>query len=276
MPLNCLGYIGKQEPDMTTAVTDPEPTTAPSDLAVRRRRVLDSLPMHARTTGDQAAARSRLVKRLRLALPICALVLVAAFFFNTRSNSVDEAFLDDFKDISASAEELRMASPRFAGIDDNGRPFEITANAALQNTSVKDVVELDQPRAVQGETAESTIVTADKGVYRSDTNILELREDVTLQHDVGADTYIFRSPAATVSIKDEVVTSDAGIGGEGPDGRALQADRMKAYNAEGRVVFEGNVRMRIFPKKAAPDNQTGDKTITSPPALKDVKIETPQ
>jgi lipopolysaccharide export system protein LptC len=254
---------------MNTLVTDQE--HKPTPLAPRRR--MESLPTRARTTGDQAAARSRLVRRLRIALPIVALVLIAAFFFNTRSNQADEAFLDDFKDISASAEELRMASPRFTGIDDKGKPFEITADSALQNTSVKDVVSLDRPRAVQGETGESTVVTADKGVYRSNVNILELNDDVTLQHDVGVDAYLFRSPSATVSIKDEIVTSDSGVGGEGSDGSTLTADHMKAYNAEGRVVFEGNVRMRILPKNATPADQQNP---APQPDLKDVEIGTPQ
>jgi len=162
-----------------------------------------------------------------------------------------------------------MANPRFAGIDNKGKPFEITALTARQNTNVKDVVALDRPRAVQGEgqgeNEGSTIVSADKGVYRSDVNILELNDDVTLQHEVGADTYVFRSPAATVSIKEEIVTSDSGVGGAGPEGRELTAERMKAYNADGRVVFEGNVHMRIYPKNTA-----------ETPALKDVEIETPQ
>ncbi|GJL91082.1 LPS export ABC transporter periplasmic protein LptC [Hyphococcus sp.] len=253
---------------MTTVITDKEQPPAAATRATGRRR-LDSLPSRARTTGDEAAARSRLVRRLRIALPAFALVLVAAFLFNTRSNEADSALLEDFKNFDASPEELSMASPRFAGIDNKGKPFEITANTARQNTNLKDVVALDKPRAVQGEkqgeTKGSTIVSADNGVYRSDTNILELTEEVTLQHEVSGDTYIFRSPAATVSIKDEVVTSDAGVGGTGPDGRELNAERMKAYNGDGRVVFEGNVHMRIYPKTAA-----------QKPALKDVEIETPQ
>ncbi|WP_411819835.1 LPS export ABC transporter periplasmic protein LptC [Hyphococcus formosus] len=240
-----------------------------------QRRVLDSLPMEARTTGDQAAARSRLVRRLRVILPITALVLVAAFFFNTQSNTVDDAFLEDFKDISASAEELRMASPKFVGTDGSGKPFEISADTALQHTSEKDTIELEKPRAVQGENSETTVVTAEKGVYRTETKVLELRDSVTLEHEVGDEIYIFRTPAATVSIDDEIVTSDTGIGGSGPDGRALKADKMKAYNSEGRVVFEGNVHMRIYPKNvtSSKDEPNG---ANPAPELKDPEIETPQ
>ncbi len=263
---------------MTAAITDTQkPSAEAPSSAPPRRRVLESLPSRARTTGDQAAARSRMVKRLRLALPILALVLIAAFLFNTSSNEVDDAFLKDFEDMTATAEELRMANPRFAGVDNKGKPFEITASSATQNTSVKDVVTLERPRAVQGENNGSTVVTADKGIYRSDVNILELEDGVTLQHEVGADTYLFRSPSATVSIKEELVTSNAGVGGEGADGSTLQADQMKAYNSEGRVVFEGNVRMRIYPKKDSADPAaTEQPSLPEKPALKDPETGTPK
>lgn len=262
---------------MTTALTDQEHAAASAPAPPPpSRRVLDSLPSQARTTGDKAAARSRMVKRLRIALPILALVLVAAFLFNTKSNQSDDAFLDDFKAMTTTAEELRMANPRFAGIDDGGKPFEITAESATQNTNVKDLVTLDRPRAVQGEAADATVVTADKGVYRSDVNILELEDGVVLQHEVGTDSYTFRSPSATVAIKDELVTSDAGVGGEGTDGSTLAADHMKAYKAEGRVVFEGNVRMRIYPKKNAQAAEETQDAEDAKPALRDPGSDTPQ
>lgn len=259
---------------MNSTATDQNEVNASAEPAPKRR-VLDTLPMQARTTGDQAAARSRLVRRLRVILPITALVLVAAFFFNTQSNSVDEAFLKDFEDVASFAVDKQMLSPSFAGTDSSGKPFEISADTAFQHTTQKDVVELERPKAVQGKDAETTVVTADKGLYRTDAKVLELRDSVTLQHDVGDDTYIFRSPAATVSIDDEIVSSDAGVGGSGPDGRALKADRMKAYNGEGRVVLEGNVHMRIYPKSTTSLKNDSD-SATPAPALKDVDIETPQ
>lgn len=229
--------------------------------SVKGRRALDSLPTKSRTTGKAAAARSRLVRRLRLALPALAIVLFAAFIFNTRSNTVDQAFLDDFEDISAATDELRMANPRFSGIDAKGKPFEITAVAAKQHPGSRDVVSLEKPKAIQGGGNEKTVVTAESGIYRSEPNILELSNGVELQHDIADGSYLFRSPSATVSIQDEIVTSDAGVGGQGPDGSTLKADRMKAYNAEGRVILEGNVSMRIYPKKKPPSGT--DNTIAA-------------
>lgn len=229
-----------------------EASTAGSDAPQRGKSVkgdkaLESLDFGSRTTGAQAAARSRLVRRLRIALPIIALVLVGVFLVNSQSNKVDQAFLEDFKTITASTEELRMANPRFAGVDDDGKPFEITADAALQDPGAKDVVELENPRAVQGDKDASSVVTASSGFYRTEENILLLKDSVTLEHELGSAIYVLRSPEATVSVKDQIVTSAAGVGADGPDGAKLTADRMKAYRADGRVVFEGNVAMRIYP-----------------------------
>lgn len=236
-----------------------------------RRRLLDSLPTRARTTSKEAAARSRLVRRLRIALPVLAVILVAAFIFNTRSNQVDQAFLDDFEDLSASAEELRVASPRFTGVDNNGKPFEITARSATQRPGGPDVVELEMPRAIQGDNDEKTIVTAERGFYKSEENVLELQDGVALEHKIGSETYVLRAPAATVAIKDEIVSSNAGVGGEGQDGSRLSADRMTAYRAEGRVVFEGDVSMRFFPNAAvdgagdaADTNKSNDEQTSDP------------
>ena len=80
---------------MTTAVSDKEPVKRErGGSKTPRTDVLSSLPSRARTTNDKAAARSRMVKRLRIALPVLALVLVAAFLFNTTRQQADDAFLD--------------------------------------------------------------------------------------------------------------------------------------------------------------------------------------
>jgi len=224
----------------------------------QRSRILDTLPNRQRLTGEQAAARSLLIKRLRIALPVLALVLVGALLLNTRSGGDEDAYLDDFANLDATPEELRMANPRFAGVDDKGHSYDITADAALQTPGVKEVVELVQPRAVTTGADTKTVVTANKGVFQTKDNVLDLSDGVTLNHSVGEETYVFTTSAATVSIGDETVQSTTGVEGESGSG-TLRADRMRAYNSEGRIVFEGNVSMRIYPDKAKlPEMLTND------------------
>ena len=221
---------------------------------------LQSLPRRQRITGEQAAARTKLVRRLRIALPAFALLLIGGLFLNTRSDKGDEAFLEDFKSLSATPEEYRMAKPRFAGVDSRGKPYEITADAASQAPGAEDVVELVKPRAVTRGPDKETEVFAEKGVFRSDNSRLDLTEEVTLKHRIGGEVYVLKTPAATVSMNDETVQSTAGVEGVSEAG-ALRADKMRAYNSEGRVVFEGNVRMRIYPKKLKLEDKAGEETL---------------
>lgn len=219
-----------------------EPRTAP------RRGVLETLELRQRLTTAEATARTTMVRRLRIGLPVVAFALVAVFFLNTREDTVDDAFLKDFANLDATPEELTMANPRVTGIDDKGQPYEITAETALQNPGAKETVELIRPRAVSRGADDRTVAYADKGLFQSSEKILNLRDGVTVEHAIGGDAYVLRTPTAKVSIEDETVESNDGVVGEGEAG-TLRADRMRAYNGEGRVVFEGNVSMRIFPSK---------------------------
>ena len=74
-----------------------------------RREVLRTLELRQRLTTAQAAARSQMVRRLRIALPVVAVGLVILFLFNTSSQTVDDAFLKDFANLEATTEEIGRA-----------------------------------------------------------------------------------------------------------------------------------------------------------------------
>lgn len=231
---------------MGAALTETDEAAA--ETPGRRRRLLDTLPVRQRLTGEQAAARSLWVKRLRIILPTLAVILILALLVNTNSGNRDDAFLDDFANLEATPEELRMANPRFAGVDDSGNPYDITAQFAVQAPDQREVVDLVRPRALTTGVNARTEITADKGVFKTEEDVLDLTNGVTVNHSVGDEVYVFTTPAATVLIDEETVHSNAGVEGWSRSG-ILRADRMRAYNNEGRTVFEGNVSMRIFPKK---------------------------
>ena len=212
-----------------------------------RKRVLDTLPTGARLTGEQAAARSTMIRRLRIALPVIALALVATFLLNTQNGGVDQAFLEDFQDVEAQPENLSMGNPRFTGVDAKGNPFDITAIEAIRNPDQEDYVTLDRPRAVTSDDGKQSVVFADKGGYATEARVLELEDNVTLDHSIGGEKYVLTTPAAKVNVENQLVTSDSGVYGSGPKGTKIKADRMNAFNQEGRIIFEGNVSMRIYP-----------------------------
>lgn len=213
------------------------------------RGVLESFSIRQRTTGEQAAHRAALMRRIRFALPIGALILVAAFFLNTRTGGGDDAFLDDFADLDASPQNLSTAKPQFSGVDASGNPYEITAATASRKPELEEIVELAEPRAVTSGAEARSVVAAKSGVFNTEEKKLLLKDGVVFEHATGLDDFILRTPAATVSIDDQTVVSDGGVAGEGPHGSTIEADGMSADNRGGGVVFEGNVRMRLYPAK---------------------------
>ena len=126
---------------------------------------------------------------------------------------------------------------------------------------------LERPKAIQGDEGEANTVTAEKGVFSSESNILELSDGVQLNHRIGNEIYVFRSDAATVSIDDETVISDVGVGGEGPDGGSLKADRMQAYNGEGTCCLRGGCQhadlSEVITLTDATDNKAADDELAA-------------
>lgn len=245
--------------DAPTAPGDKGPAGAPDSGRERTNKgALDSLTIRRRTTGEDAAARAQFMRRMRVALPILALVLIATFFFNTKERGVDDAFLDDFADLDATPQSLRTARPHFTGVDARGNPYEVTADAALQQANGGKIVDLEAPRAVTSAKGAQSVVAAKTGVFDADAKKLELKEGVTFEHKVGATNYVLRTPTATYMIDDRRVVSEAGVDGEGTDGERLKADRMSADDREGTLVFEGNVSMRIFPRREGGEEETAE------------------
>ena len=227
------------------------------------RAVLGSLPTGNRITGEQALARSRIVRRLRLILPIIAFGLLVAFLWRTGTKEEQDARLDDLTLDGVVAKEAVMTNPSFAGQDDDGQPFAITAASAQQDPTTEEVINLDTPRATLQDGVATTLATAKHGIYSENEKRLILTEDVFLEREIQGRTYVLRSPEATLTLNDEVVTSNSGVTGSTHDG-SLSADSMRVFNEERRVIFEGNVRMKFEPSavKSLSKTLAADKTKT--------------
>ena len=214
---------------------------------------LDNLPSQPRLTTRQAAAHSVFIRRLRIALPVLGAVLVVIFLANAGQDKDDDFFLNDFADVDTRSEEFIMSDPHFSGVDVDGVPFDITADAAIQKHSDEKSVSLENPRAITGYDDERSVLSANSGNFNSDSKILTLKQNVIFEHSLGKDRYVLRTPDATFLIDDETITSTAGVSGEGPRGATLRADRMFADNNARKVIFEGNVQTRIYPNLERPN-----------------------
>jgi len=194
--------------------------------------------------ASDAMRYSRFVSLMKFALPVGAIgifaaVLVYSGLFDSRGK------LDiSFRDVSLPNDDLRMVTPRVAGLDSHGRPYYITADTAIQNLNIPEEISLENLQAdlkfVQG--TDWLSLASNSGMLNTQTEHLKLNEQVDIYSTWG---YEFHAQSAEINFRDGVITSSQPVHGHGPIG-TLRADSMRADNATQTIHFEGRVKMKIY------------------------------
>ena len=158
---------------------------------------------------------SRRVALLKLALPaiggslllmVVAWPRIAPLFDRFRFAAID----------LREERELRMINPRYAGTDREGRPFVVTAAVGRQVPQRDDVMELDQPVAnLQSHSGAKIVVTADSGVYQTQTQFLDMFGKVTVNHENGS---TFVTTGARLDAANDAAEGHSPVEGHGPQG----------------------------------------------------------
>lgn len=85
---------------------------------------------------------------MKMLLPALAITLVAlVLIWPQISRNAADIPVDQAPITLEDVDTLRMANPRFVGLDENDRPFEIVAASATQVGEDGEAVELDLPQA---------------------------------------------------------------------------------------------------------------------------------
>jgi len=191
-----------------------------------------------------AATYSRFVRMLKIMLPLTAFAIVAATMLFVLLYDADDSLTLSFTSVEQVENDLRMVNPRFSGVDAESRPFLVTASSALQDVS--------DPRSIMLETLQADIafsesswasLSAASGHLNSETETLMLEGNISVFTDAG---YEFHTASALVQLDQQRVVSEVEVTGQGPLG-TLRADGFVADQAGGRIRFEGNVRMTLYP-----------------------------
>lgn len=184
-------------------------------------------------------AYTRLVRFLRLALPLAALAIIAVLFSwpqmdDTLSTAQNETLLPQ----TTSRNEL--LNPRFESADEKNQPFTITARRALQNDEDPDVILLDKPMAdITLNNGAWLAAEAMRGAYRQDAEKLKLTGNVVLFHDKG---YEMKTEELLVDLKNRLARTNVAVYGQGPAG-TIEAEGVQAYSEGGKLIFTGPVRL---------------------------------
>ena len=178
--------------------------------------------------------RSQVIGGVRRLLPLFMAAVVAGLgWWVWRETRGTEA------PVAQGQVPIRMLNPVFRGRDD-GRPFVLQASEAVRDGKDYQRVALVAPRMeIQEAPGEPpTRITAERGVYREDTLILDLEGDVRYTDAAG---WKFLTNNAVVDTKRDTVTGNRGIRGDGPAGLFF-ANSYVIFNQGDRVILRGNVK----------------------------------
>lgn len=192
-----------------------------------------------------AARHSRMVRRLRVAVPAAVAIAMASILGISIFNPFNVPVLKlpvDMSNLVVSGTKITMETPHLAGFSTDQRPYELWAKAAIQDLTSPDQVELRTLRAkVMMEDKSTVTMDARTGFFDSKQQMLDLRKDIFLQSSTG---YEARLSQAYVDINKGTVTSDEHVDVKLLNG-TLSADRLRIIDSGEVVRFEGNVVMNL-------------------------------
>jgi lipopolysaccharide export system protein LptC len=203
-----------------------------------------------------AARHSRLVRTLRVAVPLVVALSMAAIIAISIFNPFRYlAKLPlDIGDLVVSGSKITMESPHLAGFTPDGRPYELWARAATQDLTSQDRVDLHTLRAkVMSEDQSTVILEARDGQFNTKAQTLDLHNDVYLRNSSGTEAWMTE---AKIDIGKSTVTSDQPVDVKWPGG-TLRGQRLRITEKGELMRFEGGVVMNI-------DNAE----VAEPPAAK--------
>lgn len=208
----------------------------------------------ARGPDDRYSRRVALLKRLLPMLGLTLLVLVAIW---PRLGPLLESVRLSFPIIDLrEARELRMLNPRYAGVDRFNRPYVVTAAIGRQVPNRDDLMALERPRAeMTMRRGALVVVTAATAVYQSQTQLLDLFEDVNLVHENGTR---FVTKAARVDVAGDTAEGHDAVSGRGPSGD-IDAQGFRIFDKGDTVIFTGKSDLLL--KGSKPSAQS---TVSAP------------
>lgn len=203
----------------------------------------------------RASQHSRLVRALKIVLPISA-VLVATGFVAASYFSGPGELSVDVTSTAFSDGKLVMANPKLEGMNTDNRPYNMAAGRAVQEKAgsglfhLEDIdaklpIDLDNWATVVGESA----------IYDRDKNTIEFTSDMLL---TTTDGLVATLKSAFIDMTKGDMTTSNPVDIKLKSGTQIAAGSMTVLENGKVIVFENRVHMAIEPQ--ATDLQTTGQT----------------
>jgi lipopolysaccharide export system protein LptC len=236
-------------------VGEAERTAVPSAWAGARHIAIVPPPNREKAFA-RARRRSGWVRLLRKAIlvsvPATVVAMVAIFNpFATKFEGLS------FTGLSLNGTKVTMANPKLTGFRNDGQPYSVTAEKALQDIKNPTTVELQKLTGDVGMAGGETMrISADSGVYDTLAQRMRVSGNVRMSNA----RFDVRLRTADVDFKTGSYQSDDPVEIHVGEQTTVFSDRATARNNGQQLTFEGHVRTRMN----SPPDTTADADVKEP------------
>ena len=220
--------------------------TAASDVKQRGQRPLPRFGRDGDRAFRAAVRHSRYVRILRVAVPVSVAVAVAGgvvFTAVVKPLSMLSGVPVDIGSLVVSGTKILMQQPRLAGFTRDNRRYDMVAQAAAQDLTKPDVVELHGIQATM-EMKDKVVfeTTAKTGFYNSKTEQLTLSQDIVVTSSSGYQAFLSE---AVVDVRASKVVSDKPVQVKTATW-TINANRMEVNDAGDLMRFDRGVYVSLL------------------------------
>lgn len=213
-------------------------------------------PTRTRGEADFRAAQrhTRWVRRLRVILPVLAVMGVGLFWATSRIIPSDLATLISLAGIDPATNSVVMDKPQISGFEGTRRAYEVKADRAVQALGNPKVVTFEQIAAKIGlEDAGTATIDAELGVFDGNNDTLQLSDGIAIKTTTG---YWASFEEAAIDLKQGTLKSDQPIEIRTAQG-TIRANGVEVTDRGKRIAFLNGVSVTYLPSgelAAAPAN----------------------
>jgi len=189
---------------------------------------------------------SRFIRKVQIALPILALLLIA-LIFGMNSYEGDKIVPVQEEDTTPQVRQEigknELINPQFESMDEKGQPFKITADKATQDSSNKnsDMLLQNPSGTMNLKSGENVTLSANIGNYKQLDQYLALNENVILTHSGG---YQLNTNTLEMDLAANKAWSNEAVRVTGPEG-IIHAKGIEASANNETLIFKGPAKMLL-------------------------------
>ena len=201
-------------------------------------------------TGQAGTAYrySYFVGIMRYALPIIAIFLICLVVVWPLMTGREDGFRITYSKMENIDGSLKMINARYIGIDENNRPFTVTATEAVQSEDDSNIITLQNITAdifEDKDTGGWYALTASEGVYKKEVKLLDLIGKVTIFSDAGHELV---TESAHINLARGIAEGNNPVQGQSPMG-LLNAGNFRFIDRGQTTFFGDRVKLVIFPQR---------------------------